>query len=822
MNDKVKELLADWEIARQDGDHLSAEELCRDCPELLPELKEGIEKLLHTSWLFESRSTAPSEPISPTLKTQTELLQSLRDHELVPLNEIENVDKDEAAESIAVRLCDAGFLTRYQSDVLLGYKSGPIKLDRYLVLDEVGEGGMGKVYKAIHMSMKRNVAIKMLSSGSISDERKARFRREIQSVASLDHPNIVTAYDACEVDGQFFLAMELIDGEDLTDIIKLHGPMDFEAAASTIAQIAKAADSAHRQGIIHRDIKPSNILLTHSGQAKLLDLGIARIQDETTNDHAGVTLQNSTEITGENVPIGTIAFMSPEQAINAKRADERSDIYSLGCTFYYLLTGKTPFPGESAVEVIVAHRESSTDDVVNSLTVPNYARNIIHRMIAKEPAARFQTMEDVVVAIESKVPVKRVRRSSSTGSNSTSRAPWVLAGLILLACCTAGAVWLNNSNGLTPPGPQLDVESETWQNDLARWVLNNAGTVSANTEFGEQFIDTLEAIPASAIEITELELSDTPTGFSARWLTRLPQLNALAIGYATLDEDDGQALAAIKTLSSLELTSCELNASFWTSLKLMPNLRWLLIDGIEPSNEALQTLQQMIQLNSLTLNNTDFSDNDFQFIAGLKNLEFLDLESTQVQGKPLAWAAQQQGLVHLDLTETNITDADIEGVPVCESLNLISFESCNVGTSAVKYVAALPQVTFAYLGGSDITDADMKLLSDNRTITNLSVDQSRITRVGLQTIAKMEQLESLSLAGMSISDDDLEPLLALDLYRLDLSNTRITEAGLQLLLEMELGELDLADCNISHDAMQDFVQQNPDCIVLTSELFPID
>jgi serine/threonine protein kinase len=817
----VQELLADWEIARQDGNSLSAEQLCHDCPELLAELKVGIEKLLHTSWLFESPGEVTSKSARLGSRSRGEFLEEVKKYGLVSDLEIGKVHADADAESIAAQFFDAGSLTQYQSDVLLGYKQGPIKLDRYVVLDEIGEGGMGKVYKALHTSMKRHVAIKMLSSPYISDERKSRFRREIQTVAALSHPNLVTAFDACEVEGEFFLAMELIYGENLAEIIREHGPMDFESASEVVRQIACAAEAAHQKGVIHRDIKPSNVVLTRDGPAKLVDLGIARIHaDAKSESTASSTWANSTEITGDNVPIGTIAFMSPEQAMSAKKADERSDIYSLGCLFYYLLTGKTPFPGDNPVEVIVAHRELPIESVLQPLEIPDHGRDVLQRMLAKDPNDRFVSMKEVADSIERKNSISDAPKLRQ--SERGTRTAWIIGVALLLACFVGGLAWYSFQPQLVSPDSHLDLSSDTRQNDFARWVLNSSGMVVARTEFGEQVFDDIDAIPDSPIEITEMSLIETPSEFSVDWLTQLPELKTLTLDFCTLSGSDVRALKDLKALQSLSLTSCEVDKSFWGSVADMPMLDSLLLSSIVCSKDSLNSLNTLPQLKSLIINSMEFSDDDIQCIANLSNLEYLDLEATLVKSAPLAWAANHPRLTGLDLSATNLTDEDLKDQPICEQLNIISFESCDVGSLATEYISKLPNLDAVYLGETNVTDADLLSLASNSSITLLDVGMTKVTRKGLKVLARMGQLESLTLSGLEIGDEDLKLLLNLELSYIDLSNTRITDDALKLLSRKDLVELAVVGCDISDDAIEDFMQRNPSCDIIVEAEFVTD
>ncbi len=222
-------------------------------------------------------------------------------------------------------------------------------LGDYVLLGKIGAGGMGQVFKAQHRRMDRIVALKLLRPTSTKDEDEeavSRFHREVKAAAKLFHTNIVTAFDAGEQDGLHYLVMEYVHGQSLSAVIQQHGPLTLEKATNVILQVASGLEYAHSREVIHRDIKPSNLILADEDTVKILDMGLARIGKASAH--------NDGTATGKI--IGTVSFMSPEQALNSKEVDHRSDVYSLGCTFYALLTGKPPFRG-NIVETLLAHAQ---------------------------------------------------------------------------------------------------------------------------------------------------------------------------------------------------------------------------------------------------------------------------------------------------------------------------------------------------------------------------------------------------------------------------------------------------------------------------------
>ena len=292
-----------------------------------------------------------------------------------------------------------GLITRYQTAKILKGQGEDLVLGNYLLLNPIGRGGMGVVYRARHRWMDRIVALKILNQKSNDERALRRFQREIQAAAKLSHPNIVTAFDADESDGRLYLAMEYVPGEDLVTLIKQHGPFPLAKAISCVIQAAKGLHYAHQQRLVHRDIKPSNLLLDYEGNLKILDMGLARVDSSSTKADT-LTVEDPSGLTNPNQLLGTVDFMSPEQADESNSANEQSDIYSLGCTLFYLLTGKAPFHRSSLINTLMAHRLESIPDIRDECSdVPAELQSVFENMVAKLPAERFKTAADVVKAL---------------------------------------------------------------------------------------------------------------------------------------------------------------------------------------------------------------------------------------------------------------------------------------------------------------------------------------------------------------------------------------------------------------------------------------
>jgi serine/threonine protein kinase len=338
--------------------------------------------------------------------SSTDFLELVHKSGLVEERTVQGIFVNQAPPSptqAAEQLVKRGVLTSFQAKMLLAGRHRGLVLGPYKILDQIGRGGMGIVYLAEHKKLQRQVAIKVLPKDKTTDQLTLeRFYREARAVAALDHPNIVQAYDVGECMGIHYFAMEYVRGTNLQDHLLRKGPLPWKVAVGYMAQVCWGLQHAHTRGLVHRDIKPGNLLVDRSGTVKILDLGLARCFTKA-QDNLTANLSDGCEITG------SIDYIAPEQAVGGAQ-DIRTDIYSLGATFFALMAGKPPFSG-SAAQKLLQHQMKDPpllDEVRPE--VPEEVSAVIVKMMQKRPEQRYPTPADVVADLAPWLPTTVAQR----------------------------------------------------------------------------------------------------------------------------------------------------------------------------------------------------------------------------------------------------------------------------------------------------------------------------------------------------------------------------------------------------------------------------
>lgn len=368
------------------------------------------------------------------------------------VSEIENTVASKSP-PLAPDAAYAGLRPKELGQALTGQRIGDVLLEQF-----IGGGGMGAVFRGRDLALQRTVAVKVLATQHATDgETQRRFEVEAQSAARLDHPNIARVHSVGEDRGMRYIVFEYIEGTNIRDLVAANGPLAVGDAVSFAIQITDALEHAWRRDVVHRDIKPSNILVTRDGLAKLVDMGLARLRQVDEASH---------ELTASGTTLGTFDYIAPEQARDPRNADTRSDIYSLGCTLFYMLTGRPPFPEGTVVQKLLRHQGDDPPDLRAARPgAPVELARVLERMLAKRPEDRFadpRALRERLMLVGSRLgvaPANLVRTLPASDHAWTplrKHAPWIIALVVLLV---AALFWPRAASREAPPEPFEELET---------------------------------------------------------------------------------------------------------------------------------------------------------------------------------------------------------------------------------------------------------------------------------------------------------------------------------------------------------------------------
>ena len=518
----------------------------------------------------------------------SELLDFVRKSDVLPAEALDRFvaeygDLPADATKAAAFLVQKKLLTAFQAKLLLVGRYKGFRLGAYILRDQLGQGGMGTVYLAMHDTLRRKAAVKVLPPGGnkLSVE---RFLREARAAAALDHPNIVRTHDVGRDGDVHFLVMEYVDGQTLDRLIAASGPLTTQRAVEYIAQAATGLQHAYEQGFIHRDIKPSNLILSKDGTVKILDMGLARSFEKD---------DQLTALLDHDAVVGTADYISPEQAMNDPKVDIRTDIYSLGATFFSILTGRPPFDGPTASKLIQHQMKEAPSLSKLDKTIPKVLAQVVAKMMMKKPGDRYQTPADVIVALQpwlSDTPslLAGLSQTQAAGSGKLSSQNlylregkptrkksnwiWALAGgvaaLLLLTAGVALAVMLGGS-------PEKDQTKTTYP-------TTNPTTVATTPAVLEQAGRELYAFSANSVEPFRavMEVSRTVEGQLAQLPKGLGPISWKegSRGEFVLGDYKGRKSLTLCNLSDdPELNSAQLSFQLETDLgiRLEPNGKYV-------------------------------------------------------------------------------------------------------------------------------------------------------------------------------------------------------------------------------------------------------
>ncbi len=634
----------------------------------------------------------------------------------------------ENAEDLARELVRQKKLTKFQAEEAYKGKAKSLVLGNYTILDTIGAGGMGQVFKAQHRRMKRIVAIKMLPTGMMKNPALvARFEREVTAAAKLNHPNIVTAYDADNANGVHLLIMEYVEGSDLSVLVKTNGPLPVDQAVNYILQTARGLQAAHAEGIVHRDIKPANLLLDRKGTVKILDMGLARL-------NADADSEKQAELTNTGTIMGTVDYMAPEQALNTKTADARADIYSLGCSLFYLLTGKATYGGDTLMAKLLAHRDQPIPSIpAIRPEAPEQVDAVFRRMVAKSIEDRYSTMTEVIADLErlTQGQAPSFHTQPSSGSFAESGLTDFLRDISLAPAAPVKRPqaafnndWIDKNKKLLLAGGGA----------LSVLILLATIVVSLRTKDFEIKPEgkaplTAKRIPLEAKAVVsgaQKPLAFETPGFN-QWmkevatLTAAKQVEAVAKKLQELNPRFDGTVTHQGIWDVTDLAFVTDNVTDISPVRALPKLKTLTCNGSHPGLSRLSDLSPLegMLLKSICFHNTAVSD--------LSPLEGMPLTAVGCQTTKVAdlGPLSRMLLESLVCGYTHVTDlSPLKGMPltnlVCEytpvadlsPLNEIRLTSLNCIATQVSDLSPLKGMPLTYLRCSDTQIAGLSPLKD--------------------------------------------------------------------------------------------------------------
>ena len=671
------------------------------------------------------------------------------------------------APSAAHGLVESDLLTFYQASVLLDGRARGLVMGAYVILEKIGEGGMGMVFKARHQRMKRVVALKILPpSMTSSEDAIQRFHREVEVAAKLQHPNIAAAYDAGESDGIHFLVMEYVDGPNLSSYVKQVGPLPVAIATNLTIQTARGLAHAHEQGVVHRDIKPGNLLVNSSGDVKIMDMGLAALNTSMESD------EERQELTQSGRVMGTVDYMAPEQAVDARSVDFRADIYSLGCTLHYLLSGRPMAPEGTLTQKLLWHQSEpipSLHDVTPS--APPSLDEAFRKMLAKSPEDRQTSMTVIANQLQhvleemsasnlelAEVGIRLNLGSPTTDIGSRGGATVVERPTVTDMQLPKAARQKGNSRKLL-----IGTSISCGLLLLAALIPFMLPPKSPRIEFLNLPGDATLVVNGTKIEHVRAVGSEAFIYTAAETGTHLVNVsqNGCEDFVASIDLKTGQlhSLDVVLTKVETPVVSNPLPPDPVPPNPLPP-------DPVPPGPEP--------------------PGPEPPSFAGTGN----NGEGGTETNIPPAKKPHEELLVWLFENDARI------GLVVGEDVTIVrSLEDVPEGF-AVRSIR---------IHGGEIDDDDIeRLLVFGQTLERLDLGETKITDQSMNTLAELASLQILDLSGTKITNSGLAGLSRLsNLRQLSLKKTAVTTQGLSLLLGLQrLEELNLSDTSVGDSAVQ--------------------
>ncbi|HEV3258850.1 MAG TPA: serine/threonine-protein kinase [Gemmataceae bacterium] len=632
------------------------------------------------------------------LDSVASLVDTLRHSRLLQPAQVEELTHGLAARfpaprDLARELLQRGWLTPYQVNQLFQGRGQDLVLGSYVLLERLGQGGMGQVFKASNWKLDRTVALKLIRKERLANpDAVRRFQREIRAAAQLAHPNIVHAHDADEVRGTHIFVMEYVEGIDLGKLVRKRGPLPVAQACDYIRQAALGLQHAHECGLVHRDIKPGNLLLSRGAVVKILDMGLALL-------HQGDSDDSSTSMTATGCVIGTADYIAPEQARDSHTADIRADLYSLGCSLYHLLTGRVPFPRGTVTEKLLQHNMDEPQPVEQLRPeVPLPVAAVVRKLMAKRPEDRYQTPGEAAVALAAVVQTLQ-EPSPSPARSQPDQAETETLDAVLAFMATSDTTEAADS----PAALRRQAERRWWFrfNVAGGILLLSLAALFAALLWWQHRPAVPPADQSDDVtqprDVTPPPTADKPRPVDAAWIKHVATLGAgeqVKTVVKKLRElnpgFDGQVHYQIKNGAVWELSLCTDHVENIDPVRALPRLRRLECKGTFPGYVTRKgKLASLEGLKGLGLRRLVCGDNPK--ITDLTPLKGMPLDDLICGGTGVTDLSVLKDLsvAFLDISATGITDLS--------SLKGTSVKSLVCAWMAMRDLSPLKDVPLIYL-----------------------------------------------------------------------------------------------------------------------------
>lgn len=631
------------------------------------------------------------------------------------------------------------------------YKRRGDFVSRFEIISQLGSGGMGVVYKAHDPHLDKVVGLKVVKSTNLSDQLQLRFQKEAKALKELTHGSIPEIYNfAISRDNEPYLVLEYVEGETLADLLEQKGKLDLEEAIDIFIPICEALAYAHSNGVVHRDIKPENIILSRDNedelQVKLIDFGLAKLESE---------LIDSQDLTVTGRVIGTPAYMSPEQ-IRSEKIGAASDIYSFGCVFYEILTGRPPFLGASALETASMHLTAPVEDAIANLpdgTHTDTVYNIAFLCLQKEVPDRFENASEIIKllrdvkaelnedSVEESAPEEEL---SAKPTNGAPKKQYIFIGLLALSMLFIIYAYKTKIETeikeVAPPQVAKEKDDKPFhaldpfgENTWHKFAFAGPGGWAAGQGITDEDFRILTGKP-KVYYITSV-FSDSVTGKGLKYLrnsdlvamhlssenltdnaisetTYLPKLEKLSLkGSDKFSEKGMRKLQQLRHLNILSLTSSKLPPNTINVISKIKSLKAVTLDGCYPVKvKELEKLKKLPGLEVLLLDNTKFDKKDLRFLTHLNSLKILSVARLGLNDNDI-YPLTKLPLEYIDLSKNSITNKSVIALSKIKSLRMIRISKCkNIDLPKLKKFADENHI---YLKMVPKYEQSIKLSKDN-------------------------------------------------------------------------------------------------------------